>query len=145
LVDGLDFIKETTNQYDIIFVTSTDPSGLSSPLFTEEFYNLCYEKLTPEGIFMTDAYMPYYNLGAIDYKYMFDKVSKHYPITKLYTCTIPSFPGGLFAFVIGSKKNDPEKDIRTDTPDIKTAYYNTNIHQASFQLPEFMIQKIKNR
>jgi spermidine synthase len=142
IIDGLEYIKNTNTIYDIILVTSTDPAGLSSPLFTQEFYKLCYEKLAEDGIFMTDAYMPYYNLSEIDYKYMLNKVAAYYKISKLYTCTVPTFPGGLFAFVIGSKQYDPENDIRTDVPKIETMYYNSNIHKAAFQLPEFMIKKL---
>lgn len=142
IIDGLEYIKNTNNIYDVILVTSTDPAGLSIPLFTQEFYELCYKKLADDGIFMTDAYMPYYNFGEIDYKYMLNKVSQFYKIAKLYTCTVPTFPGGLFSFVIGSKKYDPEKDLRSDVSDIETQYYNSNIHSAAFQLPEFMIKKL---
>lgn len=142
--DGLEFIKKTRETYDLILVTSTDPSGLSSSLFTEEFYNLCYKRLSSDGIFMTDAYMPYYNLTDIDYKYMYKKVNSYYKKTKLYTCTVPSFPGGLFAFVIGSKLYDPESDIRKDLPHMKTKYYNFDIHKASFALPQFMLDKINS-
>ncbi len=140
-VDGLEFIRKTKEIYDVIFVTSTDPSGLSKPLFCEEFYKLCYEKLAKDGIFMTDAYMPYYELGDLDYKYMFKKVNKLYKLTKLYTCTIPSLPGGLFAFVIGSKKYDPETNFR-EIKGIKTKYYNRGIHSACFKLPQFMLDKL---
>jgi len=140
-VDGLEFMKNTNETYDVIFVTSTDPSGLSAPLFTEEFYKLCNEKLTQEGIFMTDAYMPFYDLGYIDYKYLYNAISKHYPITKIYNCTIPTFPGGLFSFVIGSKKHDPESEFR-ENPSLETNYYNSKIHKASFALPEFMVENL---
>lgn len=143
IIDGLEFIRKTRETYDVIFITSTDPSGLSKPLFTKEFYKLCYQKLAFDGLFMADAYMPFYNFGEIDYAYMFKKVANHYPITKLYCCTVPSFPGGLFAFVIGSKKYNPEKDLRVDIPKIKTKYYNAKIHKACFQLPQFMIDRLR--
>lgn len=142
-IDGLEFIRKTEEIYDVIFVTSTDPSGLSKPLFSEEFYELCYKKLSPEGIFMTDAYMPFYNLGEIDYAYMYHKVAKYYKITKLYNCVVPSFPGGLFSFVIGSRKYDPEVDLRIDAPNIKTKYYNSDLHKACFKLPQFMKDRVE--
>lgn len=142
-IDGLEFMRKTNEKYDVIFVTSTDPAGLSAPLFTEEFYNLCFQKLSDDGMFMTDAYMPYYKFGDIDYVYMYKKVLRLYKITKLYNCVVPTFPGGLFSFVIGSKKYDPEKDIRTDVPIIKTKYYNKELHSACFKLPQFMISALK--
>ncbi|PKM91901.1 MAG: hypothetical protein CVU81_03375, partial [Euryarchaeota archaeon HGW-Euryarchaeota-1] len=123
ITDGLEFIRQTKETYDIIFVTSTDPSGLSSPLFTNTFYELCYEKLSIDGLFMTDAYMPFYKFGDIDYCYMYKKISKYYKISKLFLCCVPTFPGGLFSFVIGSKKYDPEKDYCPFDFEIKTKYY----------------------
>lgn len=137
-VDGLEFMRNSKDVYDVIFVTSTDPAGLSAPLFTKEFYDLCYSKLTSDGMFMTDAYMPFYKFGEIDYVYMYNKVASLYKITKLYNCVVPTFPGGLFSFVIGSKKFDPEVDLRSDVPQVKTKYYNKEIHSGCFKLPQFM-------
>lgn len=141
-IDGLEFMRKSQEKYDVIFVTSTDPAGLSAPLFTEEFYKLCYQKLNNDGLFMTDAYMPFYKFGEIDYVYMYKKVSGLYPITKLYNCIVPTFPGGLFSFVIGSKKYDPENDIRKDIPNIKTKYYNERLHSGCFKLPQFMVDAL---
>lgn len=144
IADGLEFIKQAKEKYDVIFVTPTDPANLSSPLFTDEFYKLCFDNLADDGIFMTDAYMPFYKLGDIDYAYMHAKLSKLYKICKLYSCCVPSFPGGLFTFVIGSKKYDPESDANEFDFPIKTDYYNTAFHKAAFKLPQFMLEKLKN-
>ena len=143
IMDGLEYIKNTKKTYDVMFVTPTDPASLSSPLFTDEFYRLCFERLAEDGIFMTDAYMPFYKFGDVDYKYMQKKLSKFYKICKLYLCCVPSFPGGLFSFVIGSKQSDPETDVNAFDFPMKTKYYNKEFHKAAFKLPQFMIENFK--
>ena len=143
IMDGLEFIKNTKETYDVIFVTPTDPANLSSPLFTDEFYQLCSDRLADDGIFMTDAYMPFYKFGDIDHIVMQKKVSRFYETCKLYLCCVPSFPGGLFAFVIGSKKSDPEIDVNDFDFPIKTKYYNKEFHKAAFKLPQFIVDDLK--
>ncbi|RLG14565.1 MAG: hypothetical protein DRN66_01720 [Candidatus Nanohalarchaeota archaeon] len=98
--------------------------------------------MSEDGIFQTDSYMPFYQYGNIDYEYTRKQLSKYFLISKVYTATISSSPGRLFAFTLASKKFDPEKDLKYFDFDIKTKYYNKDIHFASFKLPQFMIERI---
>lgn len=143
IMDGLEYMKNTNEVYDAIFTTPTDPLSLSDPLFVEEYYKLCNKCLAPDGIYETDAYMPFYKYGNIDYAVIHKNIAKYFPISKIYTATIPTFPGGLFAFGLGSKKYDPIEDQQEFDFDIKTKYYNKEIHKACFILPQFMINKIE--
>jgi len=143
ITDGLEYMRKNKGKYDVIFMTSTDPVGVSLPLFTDEFYELCRESLTENGIFLTDAYMPFYADGPINYATMYNKVKEHFKTTKLYTATVPIFPGGLFSWVVGSKMYDPENDILDFDPP-KCKYYNKKLHKACFTLPQFMLDKIKS-
>ncbi|NOR85549.1 spermidine synthase [archaeon] len=140
--DGLEYLKETKETYDAIFTTPTDPLTISDPLFVKEYYRLCFERLADDGIFQTDAYMPHYKYGNIDYAYIRKLLSEFFSISKIYIATIPTFPGGLFAFGFASKKYDPEKDLNEFDFNIKTKYYNKDTHFASFKLPQFMIERI---
>ncbi len=140
--DGLEFLENTDEVYDAIFTTPTDPLTISDPLFVEKYYTSAFNRLSEKGIFQTDAYMPFYQYGNIDYAYIRNLLAKVFKISKVYTATIPSFPGGLFAFALASKKYDPEKDLNYFDFDIKTKYYNENLHKACFKLPQFMINKI---
>jgi spermidine synthase len=140
--DGLEFLKNTTEKYDAIFTTPTDPLSTSKPLFSKDFYELVLKRLTNDGIFQTDAYMPFYEFGDIDFEYMQKLLLNFFPISKIYIATVPSFPGGLFAFTMASKKHDPEKDLNYFDFKIKTKYYNEDLHKACFKLPQFMLDKI---
>lgn len=141
--DGLDYMKRTKEKYDAIFTTPTDPLTISDPLFVEEYYAACFDRLTDEGIFQTDAYMPFYKYGNIDYAYIRKMLNKFFKISKIYTATIPTFPGGLFAFGVASKKHDPEKDYTTFDFEIKNRYYTSDIQSAAFKLPQFMQDRIE--
>lgn len=141
--DGLEYMKNTNQVYDAIFTTPTDPLSLSDPLFVDEYYKLCDKCLAEDGIYETDAYMPFYKYGNIDYAVINKNISKYFPISKVYTATIPTFPGGLFTFGFGSKKYDPIKDQKEFDFEIKTKYYNKDIHKSCFVLPQFMKDRIK--
>jgi len=143
ITDGLEYLRQTNEIYDAIFITPTDPLGLSNPLFVDEFYKLCKEHLTDEGILQTDAYMPFYKYGEVDYAYILKAFEKQFSIAKVYTATIPTFPGGLFSFVIGSDKLDPVRDQAEPDFLLDTLYYNKGIHKACFALPQFMLDKIE--
>lgn len=140
--DGLKFLENTKEIYDAIFTTPTDPLTISDPLFIKRYYELAFQKLSDDGIFQTDSYMPFYQYGNIDYAYIRKLLAEYFSIAKVYIATIPSFPGGLFAFTLASKKYNPEKDFAYFDFDIKTKYYNEDLHSASFKLPQFMIERI---
>lgn len=140
--DGLEYMRQTEKVYDAIFTTPTDPLTISDPLFVKEYFSLCHKHLTEDGIYETDAYMPYYKYGNIDYAYIRKALADIFPIAKIYTCTVPTFPGGLFSFGFASKKWDPEKDYRPFDFTVKNKYYNSDIHFASFKLPQFMLDRI---
>ena len=54
--DGLKFVQEKENVYDLIIVDSTDPFGPGEGLFTKEFYGNCYKgPYCREGILVQSA------------------------------------------------------------------------------------------
>lgn len=134
--DGIKHIKETKNHYDIIIVDSTDPIGPAVGLFAKEFYQGIYEALKDEGIFVAQTESPFFNEELI--KRVSDDVADIYPIKKTFLANIPTYPGGLWTFTMGSKKHDPEKVDETKFPKLETRYYTPQVHKAAFVLPKFV-------
>lgn len=132
--DGIQYIKEHKNVFDIIVVDSTDPVGPAVELFSESFYQNCFEALKDDGMLVVQSESPFFN-GDIIQK-AFGGISKAFPITKLYLASVPTYPGGLWTFSIGSKKHDPEQIVSDATLDWR--YYSREIHQAAFKLPPFV-------
>lgn len=63
--DAFNFLEETTEKYDIIFVDLPDPNNVDlNKLYTKEFYRLCKLKLNDDGVFITQAGSPYYATKA---------------------------------------------------------------------------------
>ncbi|MGL4820437.1 MAG: spermidine synthase, partial [Bacilli bacterium] len=55
-----------------------------------------------------------------------------------YVANTPTYPSGLWAFTLGSKKHDPLKVAEARFHEIETKYYTPNVHTACFTLPRFV-------
>ena len=62
--DGIKFVENKKNLYDLIIVDSTDPIGPGEGLFTREFYKNCYDALTDKGILVNQGESPYYDMNG---------------------------------------------------------------------------------
>ncbi len=134
--DGIKFIKEHKDEFDVIMVDSTDPVGPAVGLFTGDFYRNIFEALKEDGLFVAQTESPFYNKLLISQ--VFSEISSVFPITKLYLYSVPTYPSGLWSFTMGSKKYDPLKVPRDRIQKLDTRYYNDQIHYACFSLPEFV-------
>jgi len=141
--DGLKFIRRMKNHYDLIIVDSTDPFGPGEGLFTREFYGNCYKALTEQGILVNQHASPYYSTYAQSLQKAHERIKGCFPITKLYSAQIPTYPAGNWVFGFASKLFDPIKDLDTGAWEdlgIETQYYNTDIHKGCFALPNYIKQ-----
>jgi spermidine synthase len=134
--DGFMHIHNHKNTYDVIMVDSTEPVGPAAKLFEKGFYQGIYEALTEEGIFVAQSDNPWFHGELI--KKVFADVKDIFPITRLYTANIPTYPSGLWTFTLGSKKHDPLKVDPAQIAAIETKYYTPELHRAAFALPRFV-------
>jgi len=141
--DGIKYVNETTEKFDVILVDSTDPIGPAEPLFNISFYKDIEKCLSDDGIVVSQGESPFY----------FDEMQKKllgikkevFPITTLYNFSNLTYPGGLWSFTVGSKKYHPVKDFdqeRVTNSGLTFEYYNSGIHQAAFAIPSFMRQNL---
>lgn len=139
--DGFMHIANSENQYDVIMVDSTEPVGPAVNLFTKGFYAGISKGLKEDGIFVAQTDNPWFKADLIET--VFKDVKEIFPITRLYTANIPTYPSGLWTFTIGSKKYDPlEVDVER-MADFETKYYTKELHKAAFALPKFVADLIK--
>ena len=137
--DGIAYIKQAKNQYDLILIDSTEPVGPAVQLFSKEFYADVHQALTADGIMVAQSESPFFNQDVI--KMVHEGISAVFPICKLYLASVPTYPSGLWSFTVGSKQHDPESlNYQSEYP---TTYYNTAIHQAAFKLPNFVANILK--
>lgn len=142
IVDGIKYVQEHKNEFDVVIVDSTDPIGPAAGLFAFDFYRAIYEALKEDGIFVAQTESPFLHKDLI--RNVYKDVKSIFPIARLYTCAIPTYPSGFWSFTMGSKKYDPlETDISSKIHAIDTRYYSTEIHKAVFALPKFVADLVK--
>jgi len=139
--DGVKFVENKENEYDLIIVDSTDPIGPGEGLFSVSFYTNCYNALSDNGILINQNESPYYPNYAKEMKRSHSKIKKIFPISKVYQFHMPTYPSGHWLFGFASKNLDPIKDFQKESweaLELDTKYYNTDLHTGCFALPSFV-------
>ncbi len=145
IADAAEFVKTTTDKFDVIITDSTDPMGPGESLFTESFYSDCKKCLKPGGIMVTQSGVPFMQPQGI--KNMQTMLCTFFESVNFYLMPVPTYIGGTM--VIGFACDTPEytqQSLQTLNEksaylNEKTKYYTPEIHQYSFSIPPF-IQKL---
>ena len=128
------------NEFDVILIDSSD-SGPAISLLTRQFYMQIQELLDDEkGILAFNCDSPAWALDTV--ASVSTLISSVYERNYLYQVFLPSYVSGHYTFMFASDNVHPI-NTRIDWDrfhgnSIKTKYYNQGIHQASFQLPQFL-------
>ena len=128
--DGIKFLENTKENFDIIILDLTDPSGESRDLYTKEFYELVSKRLNKNGILSlhTEAYIHYPDIFSriiSTLKSVFRYVGNHSVFIPLYGTSL-SF--GLCSNDINFK--DISKDI------LEKRFQNRNISDLKYLDPK---------
>jgi spermidine synthase len=141
--DGIAYIREHQNEFDVILIDSTDPIGPAVGLFEEDFYRVVHGALKADGIMVAQSESPFYH--AEIQKKMYGNLRAVFPIVEMYQAFIPTYPSGLWSFAFASKKYHPVKDFDQDRAAARkfhTRYYNEDLHLGAFMLPTFARENI---
>ena len=139
LMDAVQYVRDIKEKFDIILIDSTDPViEQSEGLFTVSFYRDCLNALTEHGILASQV-------GDISFETalvldVFNKLKEVFPIVRIYLAPIPSYTLVPYSFAFCSKTIHPEMGLELSRfpKSIQTRYYNPQIHQAAFVLPEYL-------
>lgn len=146
IADGLKYIRTKQNEYDLIIVDSTDPFGPGEGLFTKEFYGNCHNALTDNGILINQHESPYYKNDARAMQRAHQRLRGIFPVCDVYQVHIPTYPSGHWLFGFASKGLSPINDLNAQAwndLNLKTRYYNTNLHKGCFALPNYVIDLLE--
>ncbi len=137
--DGVKFVRETGERFDAVIVDSTEPFGPAKELFGTGFYKDVKRILTEDGIVVSQAGSPFYEIATIK---NLDRILKPiFPVTGAYLFTNLTYPGGLWAFTFASKGLRPVKDFRparVKAAKLPLRWYNAEVHAGAFALPAFV-------
>lgn len=139
IVDGIRYVEEHKDTFDVILIDSTDPIGPAVGLFSKTFYDSVFEALKEDGIMAAQTESPFANQKLI--QQVTADIGRTFPITSLYLAHIPTYPTGMWSFTMGSKKHRPEDVSAVRVEDTK--YYNLGVHHAAFALPNFVKGLVK--
>lgn len=144
--DGLRFLRNKTEEYDLIINDATDPFGHTEGLFTKEFYGSCYKALREDGIMVYQHGSPFYGEDKTECVKMHRKAFKAFPVSRVYQAHIPTCSSGYWLFGFASKKYHPLEDFcpkEWKKLKIKTKYYTTNLHRGAFMLPKYVEEMLE--
>lgn len=141
--DGVKYMAETTETFDVILVDSTDPIGPAKPLFGEEFYSNVARVLSDNGIVVSQGESPF--LEADTQRSLIEVLNKIFKVTSIYNFHNLTYPGGFWSFTFASKGLHPLNDFdeqRVIDSKMEFQYYNPETHRGAFALPEFQRKKL---
>ena len=137
--DGIDYISQQEDAFDIILIDSTDPMGPGEGLFTEEFYSNVNKALKEGGIMSAQSESPFVNQRQM--KMMYPLLRKAFPKVNTFLGPIPTYPGGYWSWAFCSNTVEPLSFIAEDRVQKiakQAKLYNLDIHKAAFALPNFV-------
>ena len=140
--DGVRFVADAEPEsYDVILVDSTDPVGPAEALFAADFFRNCARALGSEGIFVTQSESPFYHLSfMVD---IYRRMVGIYPEAGFYLAPVPTYPGGTWSFLMGSKAEGTSLPECRNHIELSAKYYDRRIHLASFAIPRFLAEAIE--
>ncbi|MEG1990504.1 MAG: polyamine aminopropyltransferase [Christensenella sp.] len=144
--DGIEFVKNARKKYDLILVDSTDPVGVGEGLFSQEFYENCAKIMTDNAVMINQHESPYYEGDAREMERAHKKLAAVFPICRVYQFHMPTYASGHWLFGFASRTREPlnfDADA-WNALQIKTNYYNTDLHRGCFALPNYVLKRLKN-
>jgi len=144
-IDGVKFIENQKNQYDIVIIDSTDPEGFAEGLFSAEFYQKVYDSLTDEGIMMNQTENPI--LDEFGIEKIYHHMRSVFPIVDAFTAPMIIYPGVYWTFGFSSKKYKaaqlhPDKESWLAEQNLNLKWYNSDWHRGANKLPNLVKSKL---
>ena len=136
--DGVEFVRDTQEKFDVIIVDSTDPIGPAQPLFGEAFYRDVYNCLSDDGIVVSQGESSWYAMDI--QRSLLNVLNNVFEHNYLYSFSNLTYPGGLWSFTFASKRYHPVNDFepaRVKQSELDFEYYNEGVHSGAFALPSF--------
>jgi spermidine synthase len=140
--DGMKFIRETGERFDLIALDLNDPMGPAEALYSTEFFQQCRAALAPGGALVLHIGAPVARPERV--AEIAQRLNGVFRIVRPYTMYIPLY-GAQWAMAVCSDKLDPkaltadEVDRRIEArrlQDLK--FYNGETHEGVFALPNFI-------
>lgn len=144
--DGMNYVRNCAEQFDLIISDSTDPIGPGEVLFTDNFYSACARCLRPAGVLTTQNGVVYMQTDEV--LTTAKRLAPHFADASFYGAAVPTYVGGIMTFAWATDNSAlrsqslAEIEARFAAAGISCRYYNPAIHQAAFALPQYVVEAI---
>jgi len=140
--DGMKFIRETAERFDLIALDLNDPTGPAEALYSADFFQQCRTALAPGGALVLHIGAPVARPDHV--AELAQRLNSIFRIVRPYTMYIPLY-GAQWAMAVCSDKLDP-KSLTADEIDRRIEcrklqdlrFYNGETHEGVFALPNFV-------
>ncbi|KNC78057.1 spermidine synthase [Sphaeroforma arctica JP610] len=145
--DGIEFMRNHLDSFDVIITDSSDPVGPAEALFTDEYYQLMKSALREGGIVCSQGECMWLHLEMLAKMIKFNK--NIYPSVGYGYVCIPTYPSGQIGLLMcgkaeGTDFSTPARELTEEEVEKwELRYYNSAIHKAAFVLPEFARKVLK--
>ena len=140
--DGFAFVRNTTEQFDLVVLDLTDAGGPSLELYTPEFYRTCAARLSLMGAMTLHIGSPVAHPARI--RTTLGHLRSAFTTVAPYVTSVPLY-GGMWMMACCSALLDPRgmTPLQVDRRVSQRAladlrYYNGDTHRAAFALPNFV-------
>lgn len=133
--DGVDFVKNKAQEYDVIIVDSSDPIGPAEVLFEKSFYQSLFKALKDDGLMVCQSQSPIFHAEIM--RQTHQRISSIFAKAALYLAVVPTYPGGFWSFTVGSKQHITPDPARLRGQDL--LYVNKPLIKSCFDLPQFVL------
>ena len=140
--DGMKFIRETHERFDLVALDLNDPMGPAEALYSTEFFQQCRAVLAPGGALVLHIGAPVARPERV--AELAQRLNGVFRIVRPYTMYIPLY-GAQWAMAVCSDKLDPkaftadEVDRRIEQRRLQDLrFYNGETHEGVFALPNFV-------
>ena len=146
--DGVNFVQNTGEKFDVIISDCTDPIGPGESLFTSDFYAGCHRCLNANGIFVAQNGVCFLQQDEAVNSHR--KLNHYFSDVSFYQAAVPTYYGGIMTFAWASD-NPALRQLDTATIAARFAesglhcrYYNPAIHTGSFALPQYLLDVLED-
>ncbi|MDL4914159.1 MAG: polyamine aminopropyltransferase [Enterobacterales bacterium endosymbiont of Blomia tropicalis] len=146
--DGVNFVNQTNEKFDVIISDCTDPIGPGESLFTSEFYAGCKQALHENGIFVAQNGVCFLQQDEAINSHR--KLSHYFADVSFYQAAIPTYYGGIMTFAWASDNpalrqlDAATLQARYEAAGLNCRYYNAAIHTGSFALPQYLLNALSH-
>ena len=139
--DGLAYVRESSERFDLVLLDLTDPDTPASALYTPEFFASVKRLLNPGGAMVLHTGTPVFAPEVV--RNIYQGLTRQFSVVSPYGLYIPLY-GAYWSMAVCSDQLDPRQIAAPEAKQRlqslglgKLGYYNEATHQGLFALPGY--------